>query len=425
MASSSTTSRRALHAGVRASSGARHRVRKHTPVEQLRVRHCMEVVLALRDHAGLSRVDLCERIGRSPTTMTKVIAELLSAGWIAETAVQRSASAGRPRTLLQLIPDSVPVLSVVVEPDAVHCAVLGLDIVPQDVSTHAFAVAGQDPQQTLRLLAEIFNARNQACLAAGHPAIRSLAIVLPGMTDTRLRTSLLSPPLGWRNLGIADILEPLIGAPVVVYNNTRAMGFAEFRHLRLHEDQPLLFVQARFGLGAALVNSATPSHHGHYGVSELGHIPLSINRFADRVASDANLVSVTNEAYLRAVLSSTPHDGPVLPLLERRRDAGDRLAVRLYAQTLHNLGVGLGIAVNLLNPRVIVLGGIYALASPRFLADLLVRLRRHAHDELTQGLQLQCSALGRTGALQGAAIVAYERLLRAPATYHAPHQETA
>jgi predicted NBD/HSP70 family sugar kinase len=421
MHTSADTSRRAPNAGVPVSGAPRNRVRKNTPVEQLRVRHCMEVVLALRDHAALSRVDLCKLLKRSPTTMTKVIADLIAAGWIAESAVQRSVTAGRPRTILQLIPEIAPVLAVVVEPDAVHCAVLGLDIVPRDVATHALAVAAQDPAGSLRILANIFNTRNKALLAAGQPAMRSMAIVVPGMTDTRLRKSLLSPPLGWRNLCIADSLEPLVGVPVVVYNNTRAMGFAEFRHLRLHEDQPLLFVQARFGLGAALVNSATPSHHGHYGVSELGHIPFSINRFSDRVAGDSNLVSVTNEAYLRAVLASTQEDGPVLPLLEQRRDAGDKLAAKLYAQTQENLAVGLGIAVNLLNPRVIVLGGIYALASPRFLSDLAVRLGRHAHDALTQDLQLQCSALGRSGALQGAAIVAYERLLRAPETYQCQH----
>lgn len=402
-------------------AAARERVRKSTPVDQLRVRHRMEVVLALRDHAELSRVDLCKLLKRSPTTMTKVIAEMISAGWITESAVQRSATAGRPRTILQLIPQSLPVMAVVVEPDAVHSAVIGLDIAPQEVTSHPMAVAGQDPALILQTLASIFQTANRALRMAGHPVLRAMAIVVPGMTDTRLRRSLLSPPLGWRNLDVADALEPLVGVPVVLHNNTRAMGFAEFRHLRLHADQPLLFVQARFGLGAALVNSATPSHHGHYGVSELGHIPFSINRFADRVASDGNLVSVTKEAYLRAVLDSTPQDGPVVPLLEQRRDAGDKLATRLYAQTLENLAVGLGIAVNLLNPRVIVLGGIYASASPRFLSDLSERLKHHAHAELTQGLQLQCSALGRAGALQGAAMVAYERLLRSADLYQRPH----
>lgn len=414
-------SRKAPPTGSRRPVAARARARKVSPVDQLRVRHRMEVVLALRDHAELSRVDLCKLLKRSPTTMTKVIAELISAGWIAESAVQRSATAGRPRTILQLIAQSLPVMAVVVEPDAVHSAVIGLDIAPREVTSHPMAVAGQDPAEILHTLAGIFQVANRALRSAGQPGMRSMAIVVPGMTDTRLRRSLLSPPLGWRNLDIADVLEPLVGVPVVIHNNTRAMGFAEFRHLGLHADQPLLFVQARFGLGAALVNSATPSHHGHYGVSELGHIPFSVNRFADRVPSDGNLVSVTNEAYLRAVLGSSPQDGPVVPLLEQRRDAGDKPAARLYAQTLENLAVGLGIAVNLLNPRVIVLGGIYASASPRFLSDLSERLKHHAHAELTQGLQLTCSALGRSGALQGAAMVAYERLLRSPDLYQRPH----
>lgn len=378
----------------------------------------MEALLALRDRPALARGDLCRLLKRSTTTMTKVINDLILEELVVEAEVQRSKEAGRPRTLLQLVPQSLQVLSLVVESDAIHSAVLGLDLQGNQSATRSVPVASQDPSTTLETVADIARHHAQVLSRSGQGRLDCMAIVLPGMTDTRLRTSLLSRVLGWRNQPIADYLEHRTGLPVVVHNNTRAMAFAEFRHLGLHEDQPLLFVQARFGLGASLVNSAIPSRHGHYGVSELGHIPIGINAFSDRIATDNNLVNVTNEPYLRAVLGLTAGEQEVVCALEARRDANDPLAKALYRQTIVNLARGLGIAVNLLNPSVIVLGGIYACASQTFVTDLNEELKQHAQEELTEGLQMQCSQLGRAGAMQGAAIVAFDRLLRDPATYH-------
>jgi predicted NBD/HSP70 family sugar kinase len=316
-----------------------------------------------------------------------------------------------------LVPNSLQISGIVLEPDAIHSAVLGLDLQARHSASKSTPVAGQAPSITLEIIGDIVAQQNAHLSKTGQAPVSCVAIVLPGMTDTRLRTSLRSRVLGWRNQDIANPVEQRTGLPAVVHNNTRAMAFAEFRHLGLHEDQPLLFVQARFGLGASLVNSAIPSRHGHYGVSELGHIPLGTNAFADRVAADSNLMSVTNDRYLRAVLGLVPGEQEVLPVLEQRCDAKDGLAQDLYWQTIANLARGLGIAINLLNPSIIVLGGIYAQASQKFVKDLESELKLHAQEELTQDLHMQCSQLGRSGALQGAAIVAFDRLLRDPATY--------
>ena len=179
----------------------------------------------------------------------------------------------------------------------------------------------------------------------------------------------------------------------------------------------MLFVQARFGLGAAMVNSASSSRHGHYGASDLGYIPLAANAFAHRVPTDRQLVSVTNEAYLCAVLGIPPASEPVLPLLERRRAEGDATARDLYAQTLDNLAAGLGIAIDILGPRVIVLGGIYGQASQAFADDLKARLHGRAQPELLDAVVVRRTALGRLGGLQGAALIALDRLLAEARVY--------
>ena len=97
--------------------------------------------------------------------------------------------------------------------------------------------------------------------------------------------------------------------------------------------------------------------------------------------------------------------------VERRVLAGDEEATRLYAQTVHYLAIGLGIAIDLLNPRTIVLGGIYALASDRFFTDLLADIKRLALGEFTQQIRLLRSSLVGQGAQIGVAMVGMERFL--------------
>jgi predicted NBD/HSP70 family sugar kinase len=411
----------AASGGIGGPSGHGRRVgasaRRASPVERLRIRHLGEVLRSLRDQGAQSRTDLCDALGLSSTTLSKLVTELLSGGWVTEGAVRRQRDVGRPHTVLALAPQACRLASVVVEPDALHVGVAGLDarLGPVDSTRERFT---QQPVETsVDRISRAIHDVQRAERAAGRPPLRAVSVTLPGLTDTRLRTLLRSDQLGWHDVALADALESRTGLPVRVHNNTRAMAFAEFRHLGLDEEQPMLFVQARFGLGAAMVNSARASRHGHFGASDLGHLPLGVNAFASRVPSDGRLVSVTHEAYLCAVLGVPAGAEPVLPTLEARRAAGDATAKQLYDQTLDNLATGLGIAVDILCPRTIVLGGIYALASEGFAQDLKARLTGRAQAELLQGLSVRRSALGLQGALQGAALVGLDHLLADPATF--------
>ncbi len=387
---------------------------KATPVEMLRVRHRMQALVCLRDMGPLSRVELCRQLGQSTTTMTKVIGELMALGWVAEGGRHPSREVGRPRTTLLLAGSACSVLVLVVEPNAISSARVCLDLAPHDPASRRYENgigSGKDAVAKIRAYAAAEIAR----LAAHGHRPDGIAVVAPCMTDTRLRVCRYAHLLGWRQLDIATPLEAAFGLPAIVCNNTRCMALAEFRHLRLQDGEPMLFVQARYGLGAALVDTASPGSTAHLGVSELGQIPLGENRFADRVPTGRQFLSVLREGYLRAVLQL---DDPAVSPVRRMEEAGaGRDAGRLRAQTADNLSSAIGVAVNLLNPTVIVIGGIYAEASDAFLDSVRTRLDRHAEPELVSDIRLQRTALGPTGAFQGGAMLAFDRLLRRPATY--------
>lgn len=384
---------------------------KFTPVEQIRVEHRLKVIRALRDQGPQSRVELCEALGLAPTTMTKLVAELLQQGLVDEEGLQAQNGVGRPRLDLRLVPDSRQVISVVITPDALDWAVVQLDLSVAKQGRVAFAVASRPPEDTLDAIAALVSDLIGAARARHAALPIGVAIAVPGFVDDRMRISVRAPHIGWSHVAIADHLEAHARLPVVVHNNARAMALAELQQLRADGVPPLLYVQAKHGMGAAIVDSTASALQRHYVLSELGNIPVQRRTSAADGPEDLRLGSVVTEPYLRAALGLKAGAAEVVPELERRALAGDDAARCLYAQTVHYLAIGLGIAIDLLNPRTVVLGGIYALASDRFLDDLLADIERLALGEFTEQVRLLRSSLVGQGPLIGVAMVGMERFL--------------
>jgi predicted NBD/HSP70 family sugar kinase len=384
---------------------------KRTPVEQIRVEHRLKVIRALRDHGPQSRVELCESLGLAPTTMTKLVADLLQEGLVDESGVQAQSGVGRPRLELRLVPESHHVVSVAIAPEGLDWAVVKLDLSVAEQGRVPFPVAGRPPEGTLDAVAALVSDLVGASSGKRDTRPSGVAIAVPGFVDDQMRVSLRAPHIGWSHVAIADALEAQLKLPVVVHNNARAMALAELQHLRADGVSPLLYVQAKHGMGAAIVDSPASALQRHYVLSELGNIPVQRHATADGGPDDLRLGMGVNEKYLQTVLRLEAGAADVVPELERRALAGDEAAARLYAQTVHYLAIGLGIAIDLLNPKTIVLGGIYALASDRFLDDLLADIKRLALGEFTQQVTLLRSSLVGQGAQIGAAMVGMERFL--------------
>ncbi len=380
---------------------------KRTSVEQVRVNHRLKVLRSLRDGGRQSRVQLCETAELTPTTMSKLVAELIREGLVEESGTQALAGAGRPRLDLRLVPQARCVISLSVRPDGLQWAVVQLDLGITRRGAVPHAVAQTPPEDTLdamvRLLQDVIGSNPDSQGPLG------LVVTLPGAIDESMRVCKRAPLIGWTDVRVADRLQAPLRLPVLVHNNARAMALAELRHVGPSCEPPLLYVQARHGIGAALIDSVASVLHGHYLLSELGNIPVQPHATDMHHADPLRLGAVLNEQHLRRQLGITR--GDAVREMETRASQGDQAAQHLQVQTLHYLGIGLGIAVDLLNPRTIVLGGIYAQASDAFLEALLSQIRRVAFSELTPELVLRRSALVGQGDLIGAAMIGMEHFM--------------
>lgn len=367
--------------------------------------HRLAVVRALRGSGGMSRSELVTELELSSTTMTKIAAELISAGYVVEGGEPVAQGVGRPRQALRIAPGALRILSISVEPQRLAWAEISLDLTIERAGSVAFDVASKPADATLARLALLV--RDRMARAGQQGAIHGITLALPGFTDDELRVSIRAPHIHWQQVDVAGYLEDAAHLPVAIYNNARAMALAEFHHLRVDEGEPLLFVQTRQGIGAALVDTASTTSR-HQVVTELGDIPLDGVAGARR-GDSPRLHAVLNEQFLRDQLAFHDAGTEVMRHLEQAASSGKAAARRLRESTLDRLAFGLGIAVDLLNPRMVVLGGIFAHVSDAFLAELVEGIRTTAMSDLAERIDVRRSQLVGTGAQLGAQIAGVDR----------------
>lgn len=401
--------------------GVRH-VRAHNRSALLRL---------LRAEGPLSRADLAARSGLSATTITKVVADLLNAGVVAEAgaSLQRIGGTriGRPATDLALVPSAKAVVGVQVGVGTVQLAVCDLLARVRHQTALSFLPRATPDAVLQTILAALTTLLDDAGVDRGD--VIGIGIGAPGPVDAAQRVNLLSINLGWRDVRFADHLEDALGIPTVVEHNVRAMAVAEARYGKGREVESLAFVYVRTGVGAGLVMDGQPYRGGTHGVTELGHLRVSAGDRPCPCGSIGCLETVASEGYLterargvavvepEGALASRLRQGtPCLEALHRSIDDGDPAALAIVGDAARHLGTGLANLVNLLSPQLIVIGGFFADAGEAGLQALRTAVRPQAFPLLRDAVQIEATSFGLSVGVVGAAAVALDRFFYAPGT---------
>ncbi|UBU17971.1 ROK family transcriptional regulator [Nonomuraea gerenzanensis] len=380
-----------------------------TPVQDVRRLHRRLVLRTLRDHGPQPRAGLARRLGLSPTTMTKVVAQLLDEGLVSEGATDGPGTrVGRPSTGIRLRPDARQVIGVQVGAGTVRLGLCDLKARARDVRSFGFDVAGEPPE---RVVARIAEAAGVLAEQAGDRLL-GIGVAAPGPVDPGQRRNVLSVNLGWRDVAFSDPLERALGVPAVVDHNVRAMALAEARYGDTGGADPLLYVYVRTGVGAGLVIGGQPFRTGTHGVTELGHLRVAEHGRPCACGATGCLETVAAEPYLaeqaRVLLARDSADP--LADLAAAAEGGDGRAVAVLDEVVDRLATGLASAVNLLNPALIMLGGAFRTAPEPVFDQLRQALRARAFPVLRDAVQVRRATLGPDAGVVGSAAVALDRL---------------
>jgi glucokinase len=224
-----------------------------------------------------------------------------------------------------------------------------------------------------------------------------IGVAVPGLVSSRgevIACDVLPRLDGWSTASLGDLdgagADGQAGrVPVHALNDVDAGLIEELWDLPAVPAIPAVLVLAGTGIGAALAIGGTPYRGADGWAGELGSIPIQAGE------RTATLDELASGASLTARLGI---DGETLA---SRAAAGDAEVLRAIAAAGAALGLGLATVVNLLNPRLLVVGG-GTVALPGYLDAALASAARTAMPDPWRACTVRESRRGKALVALGA-----------------------
>ncbi|WP_326837785.1 ROK family transcriptional regulator [Amycolatopsis rhabdoformis] len=316
--------------------------------DSMRARN-LELVLGEVSRRGpLTRAALAELTGLTKSTVSKLVGDLLDAGFLAETGPARAGERGRPGVEVVLSGARVASLGLEINVDYLAVCLLDLAREVRFSERRERDNRGSRPEEVLGELQNLAQTALDAA-AAHRLTVAGAVLAVSGPVGDGVLFS--APNLGWAGVRVADLLH--LPVPVTVDNEANLGALGELWFGAGPAD--FLFVSGEVGIGAGLVVDSALFRGAHGLAGELGHVVVSPTGPRCRCGAAGCLETYAGqEALLEAAGVASVAD------LLSALDAGARSATRAAAAAGEALGLALASAVNLLDLDHVVLGGVFA-----------------------------------------------------------------
>lgn len=383
--------------------------------ETVRRSNLSAIVRELHVRGPLSRSDLVALTGLTRSTIRGLIGELVAGGLVAEVPNAPAGSPGRPSPIVRPEPDGAVVIALEVNVDSLAAARVEFggsvrQLMRVDRPRGHLAVD--------EIVDDLVDLARPLLAGTAPDALIGIGVAVAGIVRRGDGLVRMAPNLGWRDVPLADRLRAALptAAPVSVANEADLGGLAEHRRGAAVGVDSVLYVMGEVGVGGNLIVDGRPviGMDGYAG--EIGHMP--VNPAGGRCGCGATGCWET-EVGERAILvraGRAPDGGrAAIDEVARAADDGDGSALAALEDVGRWLGIGIAALVNVLNPRRVVIGGIFERLYPLLAGAAEAAVAAHALPPAREGLEIVPGSLGVDAPIIGAAELAFEPLLVDPA----------
>lgn len=237
-----------------------------------------------------------------------------------------------------------------------------------------FPTAGLTWQQVLEEFATRIDRSKSDCSGK----IEAIGISCGGPLDSKAGVIMSPPNLpGWDDVPIVKFFSDRYNVPVHLQNDANACAYAEWKFGAGRGTRNMVFMTFGTGLGAGLVLDGKLYAGTNDNAGEIGHIrlaptgPIGYNKegSAEGFCSGAGIARL---AKIRKGLDLTTKE-----IFQRVRE-GDPDCTEVFNESAEKLATILAYTIDILNPEVIVLGGVFMRNADLFMKVVEPILEREA-----------------------------------------------
>jgi len=374
------------------------------------------IVRALHEGGPLSRSELVARTGLTRSAIRVLVGELVAAGLAAEEEAVRVGTPGRPSPLVRIEPRGGVVLALDIAVDSLAVALVGLGGAVFDEVRVDRPRGHSSVDDVVADLVEL-----AAGVGVRRPAVgpvMAIGVAVVGVVRREDGFVSMAPNLGWRDVPLGARLAAVFGTgvPISIANEADLGALAEHRRGAAVGVDDVLYLSGEVGVGGGLMVDGRPLIGAAGYGGEVGHIPFDPDGAPCRCGSVGCWETLVGEgALLRLAGHPSAGGRAAVEAVLAEAAGGSPPALAALAHVGRWLGIGLAGLVNIFNPRLVVLGGLFGRIHP-FVRDALEReLDRRALAAPRALVRVVPARLGADAPLLGAAELALEPLLADPA----------
>jgi glucokinase len=257
--------------------------------------------------------------------------------------------------------------------------------------------------------------------------IAGVGIGSPGPLDVKAGVILFSANLNVKDFPIGPELAAALDRPVLVQNDVRVGGYAEFRLGAGRGYRDLIAAFVGTGIGGCVIQGGQIVTGSTGNAGELGHIIIKAGGPRCGCGARGCMEALASKTAIARRINKAVRKGLPTVLGEKMARKGGRLksgdlaeavaardlvALKEVQRSAHFLGLGLGGLINVLGPEIILIGGGVAQALGDPYVDLVrTAARSQALTDPDGLIRIDRTALGDDAGILGAALLAREKFV--------------
>jgi predicted NBD/HSP70 family sugar kinase len=175
-----------------------------------------------------------------------------------------------------------------------------------------------------------------------------------------------------RYLPLRQIMEQKIGLPVLLHKDTNAIAMGEYWHGAGASYVDMVYIDADMGIGSGLILNGVLHEGANSIAGEFGHITIDPQGPLCNCGNQGCLeamgsgISILKE-FKRRLMEKPGHpltvsaENLTIQQVLNAGGSGDTLAVSILNEAAYNMGSAIGNLINILDPEIIIVGGILTL----------------------------------------------------------------
>ncbi len=367
---------------------------------------------------------IAEEMGLSTTTVAKQLSALREEIPIDEIALEDSGHKGRKAIIYGIRADSRYFLGIDIKNVGLAIGMMDFtgNIIKKGVD---YSYSFENSHENMNLICNKISAFLDRLPPEDRAKVSGVGFNIGGRVDSMRGTSAsIFNFEETQDTPLADLLSEVIGLPVVIENDTKAMAYAEYIAYG-SQWSDVLYVNIGWGLGMGIIIGGR-MYYGANGYSgEMGHMRVYDNNILCHCGKKGCLETEVSMMAIARQLQERIQKGETSILSQKVRlgekidardilnaaEKEDQLCIELISETGKELGRQLAGIINLFNPGCIIIGGQLAKASPfYFQQQVALSVKQHSLKLMNRNLTILSSKLGDDAGITGACLLARDRL---------------